>query len=151
MRAVGRLLASFVDRQRLADGRMFVVEPVDPRNDWIMRATGDTGRASPWSAGVMARVPTVIDHATVSVGRADGGRAVVTRDVSDALCPVAPVHGRPGALADRLAGRAGTLLQLDDVRHATDVGDGRTRQRERVDLAWWSARRREALDPWAPG
>jgi hypothetical protein len=75
-----------LERVRLADGRWLVVKHVDPKDDWIARVTGDPGRAPRlWSSGVMARVPWVIDHATVSVELENRGWLVVMRDVSDAL------------------------------------------------------------------
>ncbi|HLZ36924.1 MAG TPA: hypothetical protein VKP64_04030 [Mycobacteriales bacterium] len=78
-----------LERVLLADGQTLVVKHVDPRLDWITRATGDTGRVGRlWSCGALARAPAVIDHAMVAV-EADGPDRwlVVMRDVSASLFP----------------------------------------------------------------
>ena len=79
---------SLLERVVLADGRTLVVKHVLDGGDWIMRATGDHGRAAElWSSGVLARVPEVIDHAVVGAEQVAGGWVVIMRDVSAALVP----------------------------------------------------------------
>ena len=75
-----------LERVRLADGRVLVVKHIDVRRDWIMRATGDTGRvARLWSDGVLAGLPAVIDHTIVAVEPEGDGWVVTMDDVSGAL------------------------------------------------------------------
>jgi hypothetical protein len=77
---------SLLERVVLADGGTLVVKHVRDGGDWIMRACHDHGRAAElWSAGVLARVPAVIDHAVLGAERVEGGWVVVMRDVSAAL------------------------------------------------------------------
>jgi hypothetical protein len=78
-----------LERLLLADGQALVVKHVEPRHDWIMRATGDTGRVGRlWWCGALAKVPAVIDHAMVAVEAAGANEwMVVMRDVSAALFP----------------------------------------------------------------
>jgi hypothetical protein len=85
---------SLLERVVLADGRALVVKHVLDGGDWIMRATADHGRAAElWSAGVLARVPEVIDHTVVGAEQVPGGWVVIMRDVSAALVPD---HARVG-------------------------------------------------------
>jgi hypothetical protein len=85
---------SLLERVVLADGRALVVKHVLDGGDWIMRATADHGRAAElWSAGVLARVPEVIDHTVVRAEQVPGGWVVIMRDVSAALVPD---HARVG-------------------------------------------------------
>jgi hypothetical protein len=77
---------SLLERVVLADGGAVVVKHVLDGGDWIMRACHDHGRAAElWTAGVLARVPAVIDHAVLGAERVDGGWVVIMRDVSAAL------------------------------------------------------------------
>lgn len=78
-----------LERVLLADGQTLVVKHVAPQFDWIMRATGDTGRVSRlWWCGALATVPALIDHAIVAVEAVGEGKfTVVMRDVSGALFP----------------------------------------------------------------
>ena len=77
-----------LEQVTLADGRALVHKRVSPEWDWLSRATGDDGRAvAMWSEGLFLRIPSVIDHATVSV-EADGAAwSVFMRDVSAAMLP----------------------------------------------------------------
>ena len=64
------------------DGDDFLLKHVDPRDDWIMRQTGDIGciPIRVWEAGVFDLVPDVIDHAVVGAAREGGARrGVATR------------------------------------------------------------------------
>jgi hypothetical protein len=77
---------SLLERVVLADGGALVVKHVLDGGDWIMRACHDHGRAAElWTAGVLARVPAVIDHAVLGAERVDAGWVVIMRDVSAAL------------------------------------------------------------------
>ena len=79
---------STLERVTLADGSELVLKHVDPRRDWIMQATHDTGRiARLWEAGVFARMPPVVDTAIVDVAPAPAGCTVVMRDVAASLLP----------------------------------------------------------------
>ncbi len=71
------------------DGDDFLLKHIDPRDDWIMRQTGDIGciPIRVWEAGVFDLVPDVIDHATVGAAREGGRGAVLLRDVGERLVP----------------------------------------------------------------
>jgi hypothetical protein len=71
------------------DGEPHLLKHVDPRDDWIMRQTGDIGciPVRVWESGVFDLVPAVIDHATVGAAREDGHGAVLLRDVGEWLVP----------------------------------------------------------------
>jgi hypothetical protein len=90
---------SLLERVVLADGTRLVLKHISAANDWIMRATGDTGReARLFEAGVLGRLPTAVDHAVVAVERRGDGWVIAMRDVSDTLI-------RPGARLGRAAHR----------------------------------------------
>lgn len=75
-----------LERLRLADGTTLVAKRIAPLGDWIMRATGDTGRlALLWESGFFVRVPSVIEHGVVAVEPDGGGWLIVMRDLSHAL------------------------------------------------------------------
>jgi Phosphotransferase enzyme family len=69
------------------DGERYVLKYQDARDDWLMRATGDTGQryARLWEQGVLAALPDVIDHAVVACDVEDGVGRVLLRDVSAQL------------------------------------------------------------------
>ncbi len=68
------------------DGTELIRKRVSPEWDWITRATGDEGRALwMWTRGIFRRIPSAIDHATVSVEEDDDGWTIFMRDVSVAL------------------------------------------------------------------
>ena len=71
------------------DGDDFLLKHVDPRDDWIMRQTGDIGciPIRVWESGVFDLVPDAIDHATVGAAREGGHGAVLLRDVGEWLVP----------------------------------------------------------------
>jgi hypothetical protein len=71
------------------DGDHFLLKHVDPRDDWIMRQTGDIGciPIRVWEAGVFDLVPAVSDHATVGAAREGEHGAVLLRDVGEWLVP----------------------------------------------------------------
>lgn len=77
-----------IERVVTTDGRRFIVKSLPPEGDWLTRGTDGLGRMRLlWDDGVLDRLPPVVDHATVSMVRSDGGDVVVMRDVSDALVP----------------------------------------------------------------
>ena len=79
---------STLERVTLADGTEYVLKHVDPRRDWIMQATRDSGRiARLWEAGVFERMPAAIDTAIVAVSSTPQGCTVVMRDVTASLLP----------------------------------------------------------------
>jgi Phosphotransferase enzyme family len=71
------------------DGEPHLLKHVDPRDDWIMRQTGDIGciPVRVWESGVFDLVPAVIDHATVGAAREGGHGGVLLRDVGEWLVP----------------------------------------------------------------
>lgn len=68
-------------------GEHFVLKYQDPRDDWILRATGDPGRVYVrlWESGLLDRLPAVIDHAVVAAEFDGTVGMVLLRDVSSAL------------------------------------------------------------------
>lgn len=97
-----------LDRVTLADGRVLVEKTIEPRSDWLMRATGDDGRVFRlWRAGIFDRLPPDVDSAVVRVEERAEGWTVVMRDVTDVLVPA----GRPVARTQsrRLLAAAGSL------------------------------------------
>ncbi|MDQ4130121.1 MAG: aminoglycoside phosphotransferase family protein, partial [Actinomycetota bacterium] len=84
---------SRLERIVFADGGRVVVKTIEPASDWIMRATGDVGRAAMlWTSGLLSEVPAVVDSAVLdAVPGNGGGWLLVMRDVSDLLVPP---HGR---------------------------------------------------------
>jgi hypothetical protein len=77
----------------LVDGARYVLKYQDPTDDWLMRAAGDPGyryvRLS--EAGLLDRLPPVIDHAVVAAGFDGTVGMVLLRDVTAQLLP----PGRP--------------------------------------------------------
>jgi len=69
------------------DGEVFVLKYQDPEDDWLLRATGDPGRCYVllWEAGLLGRLPAVIDHAVVAAAFDGRVGRVLLRDVSAAL------------------------------------------------------------------
>jgi hypothetical protein len=77
-----------VERVTLIDGRALIVKRLSRGGDWLARATLDDGRiALLWDSGYLARMPTVVHHAVVSVETEADGWLVVMEDVSRALIP----------------------------------------------------------------
>jgi hypothetical protein len=77
-----------VERVTLADGRALIVKRLSRGGDWLARATLDDGRvALLWDSGYLARMPTAVHHAVVSVETDADGWLVVMDDVSRALIP----------------------------------------------------------------
>jgi len=77
----------------IIDGDIFFLKRLSPASDWIMRATGDHVHRPYriWQAGIMDRIPTVIDHAVVAmeisgVGE-DAELSILMRDVTAGLVP----------------------------------------------------------------
>src|SRR5262245_47518467 len=57
-----------LDRVTYADGRVLVEKAIEPRSDWLMRATGDDGRVFRlWRAGIFDRLPPGVDSAVERV------------------------------------------------------------------------------------
>ncbi|MGH7687100.1 MAG: hypothetical protein ACREN2_09840 [Candidatus Dormibacteria bacterium] len=77
---------SLLERGRLDDGTPVVIKHVAAARDWIMQATGDTGRISGlWAEGVFDRIPAGIDHTMLDVRAEPDGAVVVMRDRSAAM------------------------------------------------------------------
>jgi len=68
-------------------GELFVLKYQDPRDDWLLRATGDPGRSYVllWERGLLARLPPDIDHAVVAAAFDGAVGRVLLRDVGTAL------------------------------------------------------------------
>jgi hypothetical protein len=75
------------------DGDRYVLKYQDPRDDWLLRATGDPGQRYVllWERGVLDRLPDVIDHAVVAADFDGSIGRVLLRDVTAQLLP----PGRP--------------------------------------------------------
>ena len=73
----------------IVDGTRYVLKYQDPRDDLFLRAVGDPGRVYVrlWESGLLARMPSVIDHAVVAAAYDEVAEVgmVLLRDVSDAL------------------------------------------------------------------
>jgi hypothetical protein len=84
------------------DGGRYVVKHVGWELDWIARAHGDLGPASVqvWSAGVLDRLPSSIDHAYAGAARIGYGGALLLHDVGEHLVPAGD---SPLSEADHLA------------------------------------------------
>jgi hypothetical protein len=69
------------------DGERYLLKHIDPRDDWIMRQTGDIGciPVRVWESGLFDLLPPTIDHATVGAAREEQRGAVLLRDVGDWL------------------------------------------------------------------
>lgn len=76
------------ERVVIGDGR-YVLKYQDARDDWLMRATGDTGDryVRLWTEGLLAALPDVIDHAVVAADVCDGVGRILLRDVGPDLLP----------------------------------------------------------------
>jgi hypothetical protein len=109
------------------DGDLYVLKYQDPRDDWLLRATGDPGQRYVllWEQGLLDRLPQVIDSA-VEAADWDGrvGR-VLLRDVTGALL----VPGRKFSLAqhtrflDHMAAMHAAFWGWHDDVGLTPLGD----------------------------
>jgi hypothetical protein len=70
-------------------GERFVLKRVSRRWDWVMRVSGDyhCRPVLAWQAGVLDRVPPVIEHGMVACARDGEGWALLMRDVGGAMIP----------------------------------------------------------------
>jgi hypothetical protein len=71
------------------DGSRFVLKYQDPRDDWLLRATGDPGEryGRLWERGLLDRLPVVIDPAVVACHFDGSVGMVLLRDVTEQLLP----------------------------------------------------------------
>jgi hypothetical protein len=82
------------------EGEPFILKYQDPRDDWLLRASGDPGRAYVrlWESGVLDRLPPEIDHAVVAADYDGAVGRVLLRDVATSLLePDAPFTARQHA------------------------------------------------------
>jgi hypothetical protein len=96
-----------LERLTLPDGARVVAKHVSARRDWMMRATGDTGRAAElWVGGAMRRCPATIDPALVRIeDDGEGGWFLYMQEV--------PFHRRDVRFqADDVARLLGALADL---------------------------------------
>jgi hypothetical protein len=118
---------SLLERLVLDDGTRLIAKRVSPATDLAMRATGDAdGREwRLWSAGVLDRLPSGVEHAIVDAWREGGETVVVMRDVSDAVvgwtrrlsrAECRRVLGAAAALYDAFSGEPVEGLCPVDVR-----------------------------------
>jgi hypothetical protein len=68
-------------------GEPYVLKYQDPRDDWLLRATGDDGHSYVrlWESGLLDRLPPVLDHAVVAAAYDGSVGMVLLRDVSQTL------------------------------------------------------------------
>ena len=71
------------------EGSPYVLKYQDPKDDWILRATGDPGvrYVRLWEEGILARLPDVIDAAVVAADFDGAVGRVLLRDITGALLP----------------------------------------------------------------
>jgi hypothetical protein len=71
------------------DGGKYVLKYQDPRDDWLLRASGDPGQRYVllWERGLLDRLPDVIDPAVVAAHWDGRVGRVLLRDVTAALLP----------------------------------------------------------------
>ncbi|HEY1989217.1 MAG TPA: hypothetical protein VGG43_07140 [Acidimicrobiales bacterium] len=71
------------------DGERYVLKYQDPRDDWLLRATGDPGDryVRLWASGLLGRLPDVIDPAVVACSYDGAVGMVLLNDISDCLLP----------------------------------------------------------------
>ena len=69
------------------EGERFVLKYQDPRDDWLLRASGDPGRAYVrlWESGLLDRLPPDIDHAVVAADYDGEVGMILLRDVGSTL------------------------------------------------------------------
>ncbi len=101
-------------------GERFVLKYQDPRDDWLLRASGDPGRSYVrlWESGILHRLPPVIDHAIVTAAFDGTVGMVLLRDVGDALLqPDAPfTRAQHTRFLDHMAALHATFWEWrDDV------------------------------------
>ncbi len=79
-------------------GERFVLKYQDPRDDWLLRATGDPGvrYVRLWENGLLERLPDVIDPAVVAAAFDGTMGMILLRDVTDQLL----TPGQPFALEE---------------------------------------------------
>ncbi len=105
---------SLIERVTLADGEVVIAKHLDPRDDLVLRATGDDGRLQRmWDAGLFERMPTVIRHGMLGVEPEGDGWLAVMEDVGPILLA-----------DDRVITRAEqrTILGAGAAMHATFEG-----------------------------
>ncbi len=71
------------------DGERFILKYQDPRDDWLLRASRDPGvrYVRLWEAGLLERMPSVIDPAVVAAAFDGSVGLVLLRDVTPHLLP----------------------------------------------------------------
>ena len=107
-RALGDLLSSASSRRAwepedtksgarfervVIDGERYVLKYQDPRDDWLLRATGDPGvrYVRLWEQGLLDRLPDEVDSAVVAAGFDGTVGMILLRDITADLLP----PGRP--------------------------------------------------------
>jgi hypothetical protein len=71
----------------IIDGSRFVLKYQDPRDDWLLRASGDPGEryVRLWESGLLRRLPSCIDPAVVACSFDGSVGRVLLRDVTEQL------------------------------------------------------------------
>ena len=69
------------------DGERYVLKYQDPRDDWLLRATGDPGvrYVRLWEYGLLKRLPDVVDPAVIAAAFDGIVGMILLRDVTDQL------------------------------------------------------------------
>jgi phosphotransferase family enzyme len=84
-----------IERVVLRNGETFIVKRVAAGSDWLMRATGDTGRIERlWDSGLFTRLPEVVDPAIVAVEADADGWLVIMPDQTGNLLPESGIVSR---------------------------------------------------------
>ena len=81
-------------------GEHYVLKYQDPRDDWLLRATGDPGEryVRLWEHGLLGRLPDVIDPAVVAAAFDGTVGMILLRDVTDQLL----TPGQPFSLEEHI-------------------------------------------------
>jgi hypothetical protein len=73
----------------IIDGERYVLKYQDPRDDWLLRATGDPGEryVRLWDRGILGRLPDVIDSAVVACSYDGSVGMILLEDITADLLP----------------------------------------------------------------
>ena len=105
------------------DGERYFLKTVSYADDWIMRVTHDRDHRTfkIWTAGLMQRAPSCIDHAVVGMAVTGEGRdaplSILMRDIAPWLIPEGDDLIDPGvhqAFIDHLAALSATFWEWED-------------------------------------
>jgi hypothetical protein len=105
----------------IIDGSPYVLKYQDPRDDWLLRASGDPGEryVRLWESGLLRRLPSCIDPAVVACSFDGSVGRILLRDVTPQLLPpgVPFTAGQHIRFVDHMAAMHATFWNWKD-----DVG-----------------------------